>query len=601
MQHRYSGFECNESDDKVSQPADLNIQLKPHQLTSVAKMTALEAGRIAYDLPNGSYEVDAVSIGILADKAGYGKTITVLGLIASDHEIHVQTSVVQSSFALNIGQAFCIRKTNNYLDTVKDLMLDTTLVIVKGGIVFQQWSKAIRENTSMTCTMISNDAHISCSRELLAASIRGKNIVLVSDSMFKKFIYASFLWHWKRVVVDEADDIFCPSMPDVISKFTWFVTATPERLKAPKNKGFVRNMCPQMLFYKSRELYRFLTVKNEDSYILQSFDVPSFTTTRYLCQETYVALCEFASPQLLELLNANDLQGALRCLDGTDRDDVNRLIIKKSSIEVENIRIMIEAVQRQVGSDRDKQARLLVLNERLRAKEKNIESMHRRLKELAEENCPICCERPQDPISLSCLHIFCGECLMGYLRSRLTSDHIPSMAVCPLCRMTIKREEIYRLTCPASSELRIKDPIRKHLTKDQAILKIVKSNPRGKFIIFCNYVTTFYQLSREFVREKISHSELKGNSDLKTLARFREGGIQVIMLNSRDNGSGSDISCATDMIFYMRLEDTCEDDQALARAQRVGRQSPLRVHRLYHKAELKTDITEYVVAESDSS
>ncbi len=190
---------------------------------------------------------------------------------------------------------------------------------------------------------------------------------------------------------------------------------------------------------------------------------------------------------------------------------------------------------------------------------------------------------------------------MGYLRSRLTSDHIPSMAVCPLCRMTIKREEIYRLTCPASSELRIKDPIRKHLTKDQAILKIVKSNPRGKFIIFCNYVTTFYQLSREFVREKISHSELKGNSDLKTLARFREGGIQVIMLNSRDNGSGSDISCATDMIFYMRLEDTCEDDQARARAQRVGRQSPLRVHRLYHKAELKTDITEYVVAESDSS
>ena len=117
MQHRYSGFECNETDRKASQPDVIKIQLKPHQLTSIAKMASMEAGRIAYDLPNGSYEVDAVSIGILADKAGYGKTMTTLGLVASNQDIVVQKSVVQSSFSLDIGQALCIRKDNNYVET----------------------------------------------------------------------------------------------------------------------------------------------------------------------------------------------------------------------------------------------------------------------------------------------------------------------------------------------------------------------------------------------------------------------------------------------------------------------------------------------------
>ena len=601
MQMRYQNFESTQSDEKASQPHDIRIQLKPHQLTSIAKMVAMESGKIAYDTPGGSYEVDAVSIGILADKAGYGKTMTTLGLLASNHNFEVQTSVIQSSFALSIkqhsiGQAFCIRKTSDYLDTHGDLFLDTTLIVVKRGIVFQQWSRAISQNTSLTCIEIRKDSHTLDDRELLQASILGKNIVLVSDSVYRNFINASGLQHWKRVVVDEADDIFCPSMPDVCAKFTWFVTATPERLINLKNRGFIRNTCPQMLFYKSRLLYKFITVRNEDPYILQSFDVPPCTTTNYLCRETYQGLCEFASLHLQELLNANDLQGALQSLDGTDGDDINRLIVNKTGTEIENLKIMIEAVERQIMPERDKQAKLISLTEQLSAKEESVENMHRRLKELADQKCPICQDSIQDPVSLSCFHIFCGECLMSYFKSRLTS--IRTTALCPMCRTAIRQEEIFKLAAPSPSSSTTRTARRQYLIKDQMILKLIKSNPEGKFIIFCNYDTTFYQLAREFVKERISHSELKGHSDHKTLARFRQGNIRVIMLNSRDNGSGIDISCATDMIFYMRLEDPSEDSQALARAQRVGRQAPLRVHRMYHRSELMPNITNYVVAEA---
>lgn len=599
--NQYTSFECSEADEKASQPNAIKLELKPHQLTSIAKMKSMEMGNIGYDLPDGSYKMNAVSIGVLADKAGYGKTLTMLGLIASNDDIKIHKSVVQCAFALQIGQALCIQKDNNYTETYKELFLDSTLIVVKHGFVFSQWSKAISQSTSLSYQEIGSHRHIAFdNRGLWRETVQGKDIVLVSDTMYKRFIHASNLIHWKRVVVDEADDIFCPAMPDVRAKFTWLVTATPMRLQSPKNHGFIRHLCPQMLFNNHSHAIDFITVRNIHSYILQSFDVPACETINYLCRDKYNALCEFATPQLIELLNANDLQGALQCLDGTDGDDINRLIVKKTGTEIDNLKIMIEAIERQVMPERDKQTRLNQLKEQLNSKEESVRNMHRRLKELAEQECAICQDQLKDPVSLSCFHVFCGECLMTYFKSCLDASGVARrVAVCPICRTEIKQQEMFKLTqTPSSSRARSKS---KQLMKDEMILSLIRSKPHGKFIIFCNYDTAFRQLARDFVREKISHSELKGHSEVKTLTRFRQGEIRVIMLNSRNNGSGIDISCATDIIFYMRIADPSEDSQALARAQRVGRQTSLTVHRMYHRNELMPDVTNYVRAELPKS
>ena len=205
--------------------------------------------------------------------------------------------------------------------------------------------------------------------------------------------------------------------------------------------------------------------------------------------------------------------------------------------------------------------------------------MHRRLKELAEQNCVICQEDLKKPVSLSCLHVFCGECLMAYFKSCLSPTGLADkIAVCPMCRTAIRQQDIFRLT--ESKAVGRPPSCRLHLSKDEMILSLVQSSPRGKFIIFCNYDAAFRQLACKFIQEKISHSELKGHSEVKTLTRFKKGEIQVIMLNSRNNGSGIDISCATNIIFYMRIADPSEDSQALARAQRVGREPEGRA-RLY--------------------
>ena len=75
---------------RADQPSSILVALKPHQLTSLAKMIAMEAGPIQYSLQSDIFEVTS-KIGILADLPGYGKTLTALALVAANAGIHVET------------------------------------------------------------------------------------------------------------------------------------------------------------------------------------------------------------------------------------------------------------------------------------------------------------------------------------------------------------------------------------------------------------------------------------------------------------------------------------------------------------------------------
>jgi SNF2 family DNA or RNA helicase len=56
------------------------------------------------------------------------------------------------------------------------------------------------------------------------------------------------------------------------------------------------------------------------------------------------------------------------------------------------------------------------------------------------------------------------------------------------------------------------------------------------------------------------------------------------MLNTQYAGSGIDISCATDIVLFHSMAHKSE--QAIGRAQRVGRTTQLTVHRLCYPHEL---------------
>jgi len=64
--------------------------------------------------------------------------------------------------------------------------------------------------------------------------------------------------------------------------------------------------------------------------------------------------------------------------------------------------------------------------------------------------------------------------------------------------------------------------------------------------------------------------------------------MRVILLNTRFAGSGIEITCATDVILVHSMGD--DSTQAVGRANRVGRTTPLHVHKLLYPHEAQQSL-----------
>ena len=81
---------------------------------------------------------------------------------------------------------------------------------------------------------------------------------------------------------------------------------------------------------------------------------------------------------------------------------------------------------------------------------------------------------------------------------------------------------------------------------------------------------------------------MKGTTNhmVNVLDRFKKGIINIILLNTQYAGSGIEINYATDVIIFHSMG--IDKQQAVGRAQRVGRTSQLRIHNLCYEDEMNS-------------
>ena len=135
--------------------------------------------------------------------------------------------------------------------------------------------------------------------------------------------------------------------------------------------------------------------------------------------------------------------------------------------------------------------------------------------------------------------------------------------------------------CNASSDsLNVVKKITKG--KLETLVEIIKTNPSGKFIVFSEFEKTFFPIKDTLMNSGISYSEVKGTTDSKqkSIRLFKEGKIQVLFLNARNDGTGINLPEATDLILYHKLSSPSLENQVFGRALRLGRTENLTVHRL---------------------
>ena len=117
------------------------------------------------------------------------------------------------------------------------------------------------------------------------------------------------------------------------------------------------------------------------------------------------------------------------------------------------------------------------------------------------------------------------------------------------------------------------------ITQIEQVINIVKNNTNGKFLIFSDSDATFDLISNVLENNYIDFKQIKGSARERNsiIQEYKNGKINVILLNTNNNGTGINFPETTDIIFYHKMSDL-KEKQAIGRAERIGRKIPLNVH-----------------------
>ena len=199
----------------VLQPTNLRKTLFKHQLASIYKMETLEREQFV-EYANGIKET---KIGINADFTGFGKTLSMIGLISRDKmEWNMDAPFVKETITTESGGLIRNRHNNRYD------RLPTTLILVSSSIV-SHWFQEL-SLTNLKVGIVDNVHSVD--------NIKAENydVLIVTVGMYNNLMIAYNKYVWKRFIFDEPGHIRVVGMKEIHAGFYWFVTATPNVITA---------------------------------------------------------------------------------------------------------------------------------------------------------------------------------------------------------------------------------------------------------------------------------------------------------------------------------------------------------------------------------
>jgi hypothetical protein len=536
----------------VNQPPNFSVKLFPHQLTSIYNMEKLENNSII----NTRDEIKETKIGINADITGYGKTLSMIGLIARDKmpwdlEFPFVFETMTSE-AKNRIKTYKIRRFDK---------LKASLILVSNNIV-NQWVAELNK-TKLNYKTITSRKDFETDLD-----IQLYDVVVVVPSLYNRLIHHYNGYAWKRFIFDEPGFLKISSMEELFAGFYWFVTATPHAIYSHyKNRSYKSGFMKD-LFACNNDFNKFcedIIVVNDPEIIKKSFEMPTTNHYHYQCfQPMYNVVHSFVSSTIATMISAGNIKGAIIAMGGTKSSNIVDIIRKNKETQLFEIETKIAAGER--GDD--------VLHRKNHLQEQ-IKEINSRFENLLKEQCHICCDVIKEPLmEPNCHNIFCGNCLLTWLQQKNS---------CPLCRLKIDPKKlVYIETSNDKDDKKIIDDVKRKITKLDKVVEIIKSRPDGRFLIYSDQNQTFSPLSNTLLEHNISFVQMKGNikNREKNLEAFKSGEIPVLFLNSNSDSAGLNLTESTDIILYHQMTDTIEN-QIIGRANRVGRKASLHVHHLH--------------------
>jgi SNF2 family DNA or RNA helicase len=591
---------------KATPPSGINMELKPHQLLLLQRCIDLEANVISFkDYPElreqflvNENDYMNVHIGVIADKVGAGKSYVILSLIMTD------TERIPRNYKI---QTFGNNKLVLYLSEKMTSLQNTNVIIIPHNLV-NQWKDYIDNfTTGLKYTMIVNS---KCMEPFIksANTIADYRVILVTASMYNHLANLLLVHSMKvrRVFYDEVDSMNIPSAVEMPAQFYWFVTASYGNLLYPrgfrswdgrlmkyvyhaagmKSNGFIRKLFFELQDTLKRQFINLLVLKNNDAFVDSCFGMTHPDMRIILSKESnsISVLHGLVERNIMECLNAGDERTAIEMIDWKRKNSEHGIIeimIQKFSDDIHNLNVQQQAIlDMTFPNEQDKIARISKVEDRRKVLEDKMKSIRERIS--STQSCSICYDdMVNKSVTDCCNNSFCFKCIHTWINMNST---------CPLCKRILLSKDIYVVAnVKLNVNLQTEEETSQYYDKIKNLMIILKNGGAdAKFLIFSNYDNTFFKMAAELKRLNISFEYLKGNKFQigKRLKDFREGSMNVLLVNATQYGSGLNIECTTDVVMFHKCDSEVEK-QIIGRAQRAGRTSTLRIWYLVHANETR--------------
>jgi hypothetical protein len=559
-----------------------NMNLITHQLQSIHAMRNLENNRVELN-----DHMLVAEIGILSNKIGSGKSLCVLGLIATQVRLGVQPFVTY-----HFGESAYV------LDERRDMrVLGGNLIVVPCHMI-ATWQKYVQEYTDLSFVVVKKQMF-----PFVWGDIEPKDIVLCAATHYNMLI-KSCPWTWSRVIFDESDSINIPSCVKPMSRFVWFVSSSLNNLlfcdghfwkyegtgtlvrvvtNGIARNGYIKNTFKKLQSENANYILPRIIVKMNNNYIDALLRLPPITINTIRCEDpVYLMILDHAvSEDVVQLLNGDDIRGVMDhygCSIDTKENIVSH-VCKSIAIEINNLHIKTQYLNKLEHRTEENQVTQLKIDKTKR-KIECLESKLRRIHEQVDilldrvpsSPCPICYECAIERcVFTCCMNTFCTPCVRRLFDVENTT--------CPLCRGHFSIMKTTKVSSGGAS----------HSHKYERLVRVLKdklTTEDAHILVFMYNDNTFKKLQQVLDGHGIPYRALTGKIQ-KTVDLFEEGHVRLLIANATVHGCGLNLTRATDVILFQKMHAELEA-QIIGRAHRIGRTTSLNLVRLLYSNEIST-------------
>jgi hypothetical protein len=541
---RQSGLDS--SSNRLTNPSNpFKKTLKPHQEALLYKGLELDEQMARSNLP----------FGVLSDKPGSGKTFVVLALIYYAKKLFKSTGPNIIVVPHNIY--------NQWVDSIDNFL---------GKILTY---KCLLEYNEITALFTNT--------ELLYKY----DIIITTPLNYG--VFASTVngigSQVRRVFFDEADTMKNLLVDAINAKFTWFISASIQRVfdsQTLKAKiGIYDLYLPDLL---KNECY----CKN--SFIDANIKLEKPNTELFICRDFYLdnILVKILDEDKLNAINAHDYTDIRADCDGfavkNTKDITRQMYLYSKQVVIEQEELLKDLEKKLKFPNREEYNRVVKTKMNVEARRDKYLNIHMQIKLLVEKN-NICIEC-WDPVIFEEKHIDiyrseCNDILCQNCWEKINEKYKCVGCKNPHLKNTYKPEQFI-----VTSKM-VKENLTNKLNKFVILDKIIELTG-NKVLMYTKHRGLSNYLKNLSYKLNFEYGELNGGNikqiDL-VLKEFKTNpNVKILLIDDSYFGVGLNIEYATDFIFIHKSEPAVES-QLIGRAQRFGRTDKLNIWKLLYKNE----------------